>query len=272
MLRKGFTLVELLVVMVVISLLLSMLLPALGKAREQSRAVQCQSNLHHLTLSLKMYETNHYSFPYAFDSLNHGMAPPPGGYVGKPMYDRMGWWWFHYIRNSLGKQIGDQPIYRCPSRNIKDRGIKENVLWGNYGVNQSICKSTVGKLEYEEFIGDPMEMDQILQPSRTLLVFDCGYSTATWWHVTDEPHQPLGTNMEDTAYIPGLRINNARSFRPFQKDDAINGRHLDKTINAGFADGHVERLNADGLFVEKSGIGKYKNLCPLWRPQKIINN
>ena len=42
---KGFTLVELLVVIAIIALLIAMLLPALQQAMKQARAMVCQSNL-----------------------------------------------------------------------------------------------------------------------------------------------------------------------------------------------------------------------------------
>lgn len=59
---KGFTLVELLVVIGIIAILISLLLPTLGRAREAARRTQCLSNLRSLGQTLGLYSLAHNGF------------------------------------------------------------------------------------------------------------------------------------------------------------------------------------------------------------------
>jgi len=76
MLKKAFTLVELLVVVGIMALLLSVLMPALAKARQQSKAVVCLSNLRQMAIAAHTYASNNNDYyPIGYLSDPNPMDP-----------------------------------------------------------------------------------------------------------------------------------------------------------------------------------------------------
>lgn len=65
-LRRGFTLVELLVVMIIIAILIAILLPAVQAARESARSTTSKNNLRQIQLAMLNHEVNKGTLPPSF--------------------------------------------------------------------------------------------------------------------------------------------------------------------------------------------------------------
>ena len=96
--RRGFTLVELLVVISIIALLIAILLPSLSKARKQARRTVCASNMRSMGLAVHAYAT-----------ANDGYLVTVGLAHGGSVNEDTAW------INTLKTEYGSELVARCPS-------------------------------------------------------------------------------------------------------------------------------------------------------------
>ncbi len=85
--RRGFTLVELLVVITIISMLMALLLPAVQAARENGRRAVCMNNQQQIGKAMLSYESGLGQFPGYMETLV--TITPPGG--GTPVNRNVSW-------------------------------------------------------------------------------------------------------------------------------------------------------------------------------------
>ena len=265
--HRAFTLTELLVVITILALLMTLSVSVLSGVRQRARTVACGANIRQLGLGLRQYDDVYQTFPHGFDF--KGGCKAPGGWMGDARYELPGWWWYHFTGVVSERSQEMVKLLQCPSSRLDDPMLDRDPLCGKYGVNRALCKGSpdwARSLYKKDFVGRPLSLDDLGRPGSTLLVADSGYSLICWWNATAEP--PVTFNeehyIEDTSYVPGLAINKDKYLRPGQTADAIGGRHPNKTVNVGFADGHAELKPAGELLVEKAPDGQYTNTL-LWQ-------
>jgi len=150
--QRGFTLVELLVVIGIIALLISILLPALNKARAQAQLVQCSSNMRQLGQAVMGYCANN-SGSYPQWSAGQTSVSEGGTYMGPPYWDSMLYPYvytqpvlYNYVagqapvaKNNLGL-MHRTTVFLCPS--IDPANFQQGTLaydtWRSYSMNSEM--------------------------------------------------------------------------------------------------------------------------------------
>ena len=117
---RAFTLVELLVVLAIIAVLMALLLPALKRANEQAKRVQCMTNMRTLTTATILY-ANDWKDVMPWNNWGaNGTWPGPGWlYNGNPAVTRPNLE-NNFLPNDLRTgalfpYVRDPKVYRCPA-------------------------------------------------------------------------------------------------------------------------------------------------------------
>ena len=185
--RRGFTLVELMVVAAITSILTALLLPALSSAKEKSRRAVCKSNMRQFAYACHLYGADNNDYlPSSTD--NHGHVQTI--YVSD------------YTYTNLLDYCGDAAVLSCPNIVLGDEPAHDKTRGYTIGYNY------VGGLDTESMSSSqnskllPLKLTA---SSTNIILADANYWVPTGTMLKIAPHCKSGARMQNkSSFTYGL--------------------------------------------------------------------
>ncbi len=236
--KSGFTLVELLVVIGIISILIAMLLPALNKAREAAKTIQCMSNMRQIGQALQMYATqSHEYLPY----WNQDSATTLGYPV--PPADHRHWWQVLMYSGALAATPAPtsrlvSKVLICPNlppytgTTTGTTALERRLLYGffNYGINGALSVDYThpgGPTNWPRWI----KITKVRHPTETVMIAEAASP---------------GGNVEPGGG-PAREVYYAEPYAPASPSTNLGHAgiwHANGGCNVLWVDGHVTTVHA----------------------------
>jgi len=183
--EKRFTIIELLVVISIIAILTTILLPALSKAKQSAKELECVNNLKQSGLSIQMYANDNNDYAFLYSS-----SPEKGWH--EPLYD--------------GNYLKNRDTSLCPSWTPE----KYTKKWYTYGIENGLdlsgyplVRDSSNTTRFRNFVNLALPSQRISLTDSIWTLLNANYPYQAWVIQTD-PSTVCGVHLRHNKLANAL--------------------------------------------------------------------